>query len=214
MAEEPSAKCHHGNISNKSSNLADVHVPGEKREYTKTLKGVELHDKETLEIVCTSEPDKADQIISMLRMKGGGLPKRLKDFPQEEKLYTFVGFSIGGDKQKLGESGLEINPNNFIDMQRKWTDPKNDKYYDSLADVAGGVIHPFYERMKKKMKREDHKLWATSPLPDNLITYAGIDAYATYKSWKTIDNIVTGWDISKEQEADPYYHCNFTDEDS
>ncbi|XBI46828.1 hypothetical protein VPH35_110957 [Triticum aestivum] len=118
------------------------------------------------------------------------------------------------DKQKLGKSGLEINPNNFVDMERKWKDPKTDKYYDSLADVAGCIIHPFYECMKKKMKREDHKLWATSPLPDNLSTYAGIDAYATYKSWKTIDNIMTGWDISKEQEADPYYHCNFTDEDA
>ena len=113
-------------------------------------------------------------------------------------MYTFFGFSIAGDKRMLEDSGLEINPNNFIDMQRKWKDPKTRKYYDSLDDVAGGVIHPFYEGMKKKMKREDHKLWATSPLPDNLITYAGIDAYATYKSWKTIDNIVTGWDISKE----------------
>ncbi|XBI91111.1 hypothetical protein VPH35_028529 [Triticum aestivum] len=108
MAEEPSAKRHHGDTSNKSSNLADVHISGEKHEYTKTLKGVELHGKENLEIVCTSEPDKADQMISRLRMKGGGLylsfigvdvePKRLKDFLQEEKLYTFVGFSIGGDK--------------------------------------------------------------------------------------------------------------------
>ena len=141
-------------------------------------------------------------------------PKRLKDFLQEEKLYTFVGFSIGGDKQMLNKSGLEINPNNFIDMQRKWKDPKTNKYYDSLADVAGGVIHPFYKGMKKKMDKGEHKLWGTSPLPDNLITYAGIDAYATYKSWKTIDNIVTGWDISKEQEADPYYHCNFADEDA
>ncbi|XBI28525.1 hypothetical protein VPH35_052734 [Triticum aestivum] len=161
MAEQPSAKRHHGNTSNKSNNLADVHVPGEKHEYTKTLKGVELHGKGTLEIVCTSEPDKADQMMSRLRMKGGGFFSKLnfeldielmhKDvsstgpsasvFLQEEKLYTFVGFSIGGDKQKLGESGLEINPNNFIDMQRKWKDPKTDKYYDSLADVAGGVIH-------------------------------------------------------------------------
>ena len=57
----------------KSSNLIDVHVPGEKREYTRTLTGVELHGKETLEIVCTSEPDKADQMMSRLRMKGGGL---------------------------------------------------------------------------------------------------------------------------------------------
>ncbi|XP_073360141.1 uncharacterized protein [Aegilops tauschii subsp. strangulata] len=137
------------------------------------------------------------------------LPKRLKDFLQEEKLYTFLGFSIGGDNPMLNKSGLEINPNNFIDMQRKWKDPKTNKYYDSLADVAGGVIHPFYSAMKNKMDRGDHKLWGTSPLPDNLITYAGIDAYATYKSWKTIDNMMTSWDISKEQEADPYYHCNF-----
>ena len=129
-------------------------------------------------------------------------PKRLKQFLQEEKLYTFVGFSIGGDKRMLNKSGLEINPNNFIDMQRKWKDPHTSKYFDSLADVAGGVIHPFYE------------LWATSSLPDNLITYAGIDAYTTYKSWKTIDNIVIGWDSSKEQEADPYYHSNFADEDA
>ena len=120
----------------------------------------------------------------------------------------------------LSVSALEVTSRcwrslvNFIDMQRKWKDPKTNKYYDSLADVAGGVIHPFYEGMKKKMNRADHKLWGTSPLPDNLITYAGIDAYATYKSWKTIDNIVTGWDISKEQEADPYYHCNFADEDA
>ncbi|XP_073360089.1 uncharacterized protein [Aegilops tauschii subsp. strangulata] len=252
MAEEPSAKRHHGETSDKSNNLIDVHVPGDKREYTRTLTGVELHGKETLEIVCTSEPDKADEVMSKLRMKGGGLypsfigvdveftsedeppqmaavlqlcveelclvyhiaaatkwPKLLTQFLQEEKLYTFVGFSIGGDKRMLDKSGLEINPNNFIDMQHKWKDPNTNKYYDSLADVAGGVIHPFYKDMKKKMDKAEHKLWGTSPLPDNLITYAGIDAYATYKSWKTIDNIVTGSDISKEQEADPYYHCNF-----
>ncbi|KAF7108566.1 hypothetical protein CFC21_109014 [Triticum aestivum] len=160
MAEEPSAKRHHGETSDKSNNLIDVHVPGDKREYTRTLTGVELHGKETLEIVCTSEPDKADEVMSKLRMKGGGLPKLLTQFLQEEKLYTFVGFSIGGDKRML--------------------------------DKSGGVIHPFYKDMKKKMDKAEHKLWGTSPLPDNLIMYAGIDAYATYKSWKTIDNIVTG----------------------
>ncbi|VAI04717.1 unnamed protein product [Triticum turgidum subsp. durum] len=73
MAEEPSAKCHHGETSNKSSNLVDIHVPGKKHEYTKMLKRVELHGKETLEIVCTSIPDKADEVMSKLRMKGGGL---------------------------------------------------------------------------------------------------------------------------------------------
>ena len=73
MAEEPSAKRHHAETSDKRSNLVDINVPGEKREYTTTLKGVELHGKETLEIVCTSEPDKADEMMSRLRMKGGGL---------------------------------------------------------------------------------------------------------------------------------------------
>ena len=81
-----------------------------------------------------------------------------------------------------------------------------------MADVAASIIHPFYKGMKKKNDtKEDHKLWGTSPLPDKLIEYAGIDAYATCKSWKTIENIMKGWDISKEQEADPYDHCNFVE---
>ncbi|XBH90818.1 hypothetical protein VPH35_082368 [Triticum aestivum] len=220
MAEEPSAKCHHGETSDKNNNLDDVHIPGEKREYTKTLTGVELHGKEMLEIVCTSEPDKADEMMSWPRMKGGVLypsfigvdvePKHLKEFLQEQKLYTFVGFSIEGDKWMLKRSGLEINPNNFIDIQRKWRVPTTGKEYDSLADVAASVIHPFYRGVKKKIDREeDHKLWGISPLPEKLIEYAGVDAYTMYKSWKIIDNITIGWDISKEQEADPYYHCHF-----
>ena len=45
-----------------------------------------------------------------------------------------------------------------------------------------------------------------SPLPDYLIEYAAIDAYATYESWKKIDNIKTGLEISKEQVEDPYHH--------
>ena len=77
MAEEPSTKRHHGEMSDKSCDLDDVHVPGEKRAYTKTLKGVELHGKETLEIVCTSEPDKADEVISMLWRKLGGRFRRI-----------------------------------------------------------------------------------------------------------------------------------------
>ena len=67
MVEEPSTKRHQDEPSDKSSNLVDVHVPGEKREYTKTLTGVELHGKETLEFVCTNEPDKADEIIFRIR---------------------------------------------------------------------------------------------------------------------------------------------------
>ena len=73
MAEEPSTKHHHGELLDKSNNLVDVHVPSEKREYMRTLTGVELHGKETLEIVCTSELGKAAEVMSRLRMKGGGL---------------------------------------------------------------------------------------------------------------------------------------------
>ncbi|XP_073367871.1 uncharacterized protein [Aegilops tauschii subsp. strangulata] len=239
MAEEPSAKPHHGKMSDQSSNLGDVHVHGEKREYTRTLTGVELHGKETLEIASTSEPDKADEMITGLWKKVGGLyprfigvdveytredeppqmaavlqlcmeelclvyhlaaatkwSKRLNEMLKHEKLFTFASFGIEGDKDKLKMSGLEINPNK--------------KEYDSLADVAASVIHPFYKDMKKKIDRkEDHKLWGISPLPNYLIEYAAIDAYATYKSWKIIDNITTGSKISKEQEANPYYHCHY-----
>ncbi|KAM3273148.1 hypothetical protein ACQJBY_042877 [Aegilops geniculata] len=76
MAEEPSAKRHHGETYDQSSNVIDVHVPREKHEYTKTLTGVELHSKETMEIICTSEPDKADEMITRLWRKAGGLYPR------------------------------------------------------------------------------------------------------------------------------------------
>ena len=126
-------------------------------------------------------------------------------------MYTFAGFSIEEDKEKLKMCGLEINPNKYIDIQRNLRVPYTGKEYNSLADVAASVIHPFCKDMKKKKidMKEDHKLWGISQLPNYLIEYATIDAYATYKSWKIIEKITTGWEISKEQEDDPYYHCHF-----
>ncbi|XBI63755.1 hypothetical protein VPH35_044106 [Triticum aestivum] len=151
MVEEPSTKRHQDEPSDKSSNLVDVHVPSEKREYTKTLREVELHGKETLEIVCTSEPDKVDEMISRLWRKAGG--------------------------------------------------------------KMPSVIHPFYKGMKKNINtQEDYKLWGTSPLPDNLIGYAGVDAYATYKAWSMIDYITDGLGFAKEREAAKFYnhpYCPF-----
>ena len=118
-------------------------------------------------------------------------PKGLHPLLKEEKLYTFASFSIEGDKQKLEESGLEINPDKYIDIQWKWRVPfMGRKRFHSLADVAGSVIDPFYKNIKKKIDREeDHKLWGIRPPPDYLIEYAAIDAYATYESWKRIENI-------------------------
>ena len=78
-------------------------------------------------------------------------PKRIKEFLQEEKLYTFAGFSIEGDKRMLKKSGLEINPKNFIDIKFKWRVPTTRKEYNSLAYVSASVIHPFYRGMKKNI---------------------------------------------------------------
>ncbi|XBI72601.1 hypothetical protein VPH35_066522 [Triticum aestivum] len=133
-------------------------------------------------------------------------PKRLNELLQHKKLFTFAGFSIESEKEKLKLSGLEINPNKFIDIQRKWRVPYTRKEYDSLTDVGASVIHPFYKGMKKNINtQEDYKLWGTSPLPDNLIEYVGVDAYATYKAWSMIDYIIDGLEIAKYREAENYY---------
>ena len=134
-------------------------------------------------------------------------PKGLHPLLKEEKLYTFAGFSIEGDKQKLQASGLEINPNKYINILRKWRVPyMGRKRFHSLADVAGSVIDPFYKNMKKKIDREvDHKLWGISPLPDYLIEYATIDAYTTYESWKRIENIREGLECAKARVEEEDY---------
>ncbi|XP_073354842.1 uncharacterized protein [Aegilops tauschii subsp. strangulata] len=196
MAEEDSAKRHCGQTSHQSSNLDVVHVPGQKREYTVTLTGVELHSKETLEVVCTSEPDKADEMISRIRRSACGSYPHIMgvdvEFTKDDEPLQMAAVL------QIGVEGLCLSV------------PYDGKPYDSLADVAASVIHPFYRKMKKKIDREaDHKLWGDSPLPNYLIEYATIDAYATYKSWKIIDNIKRGLEISKEQEAGPYYHCHY-----
>ena len=117
--------------------------------------------------------------------------------------YTFVGFAIEGDKSKLKLSGLEINSDNYIDIQVEWRDPYNKKKFDSLADVAGRMIDIHYHDMKKKINRkEDHTLWGFCPLPEKLIKYAAIDAFATYESWRIIYDVIMGLDRAKrEKEA-------------
>ncbi|KAE8817302.1 hypothetical protein D1007_04990 [Hordeum vulgare] len=98
----------------------------------------------------------------------------------KEKMYTLDGFDITRDKRIQKNTGLEIDPNNFIDMERKWRHPCTNKPYDSLAYVARMAFHPIYKNMKNKINRkEDHKLWGIAPLPDYLIEYASVDAYVT-----------------------------------
>ncbi|KAI4999018.1 hypothetical protein ZWY2020_057478 [Hordeum vulgare] len=126
-------------------------------------------------------------------------PEGLRPLLKEERLYTFVSFSIGSDKRMLKESRLEINPDKYIDMQSKWIVPfMGGKRFHSMVDVACSMIHPFYKHMKYKIDgEEDHKLLGISSLPDYLIKYVAIDAYATYESWKRIENITIGLECSK-----------------
>ncbi|XBI78505.1 hypothetical protein VPH35_088186 [Triticum aestivum] len=216
----PSVKHHHGEASGKEPLVVDddVPVPGQKQDYTVLLK-VDIHLKEKLDVVCTSNPDEADKRIREIRRRLGGMlsrsiginvePKELRPLLQEKKLYTFVGFSIGGDKEKLKLSGLEINPNKFVDMQRKWRVPNNGKKWQSLDEFAASLIHPSYKEMNHKInKKSDHKLWGDSPLPNNLIEYAAKDAYVTYEAWKKIETIKEGlkqWQEVEDHWDDPYY---------
>ncbi|XBJ19641.1 hypothetical protein VPH35_010592 [Triticum aestivum] len=239
----PSAKHHRGEASSKEPLVVDddVPVPGQKQDYTVPLK-VDIHLKEKLDVICTSNLDEADKRI---REIGGGSaacfpgrsalmssipgntnlrkwlqfysyawrisswPKELRPLLREKKLYTFVGFSIGGDKEKLKLSGLEINPDKFVDMQRKWRVPNNGKKWQSLAEFAASLIHPSYKEMKQKInKKLDHKLWGYSPLLNNLIEYAAKDAYVTYEAWKKIKTIKEGlkqWQEAEDHWDDPYY---------
>ncbi|KAI4988517.1 hypothetical protein ZWY2020_030147 [Hordeum vulgare] len=212
MAAVPSQKRLREVPSKQAAELEDDVVHAEKHDYTKVPNEVEAHDKEPLNVVCTSNPEVAVEMIKKMRMKLGGMFDKIIDVDVEytredepnqraaimqlcveemvlvfhitaatkmpdwldgflkEKMYTFVGFDITRDKLMLKNSGLEINPEKFINMQKKWRHPYIDKPYDSLADVPSMVVNPFYKHMKQKINRnEDHKLWGIAPLPDHLI---------------------------------------------
>ncbi|EMS50879.1 Premnaspirodiene oxygenase [Triticum urartu] len=136
-------------------------------------------------------------------------PKELCPLLREKKLYIFVGLSIGRDKEKLKLSGLEINPDKYVDMQRKWRVPNNGKKWQSLAEFAASLIQPSYKEMKGKInKKLDHKRWGDSPLPNNLIEYAAKDAYVTYEASKKIETVKEGleqWEEAEDHWDDPYY---------
>ncbi|XBI39042.1 hypothetical protein VPH35_123911 [Triticum aestivum] len=136
MAEEPSAKRPHGDMSDQSTEVDHVQVPGQKHDYKVHHKEVDIHGKEKLDVVCTSNPEEADKMISRILKRVCGFypqyigvdvkytredeppqraavlqPKSLRPFLKEDMFYTFAGFSIEGDKEMMRSSGLEINPN-------------------------------------------------------------------------------------------------------
>ncbi|VAH30609.1 unnamed protein product [Triticum turgidum subsp. durum] len=189
--------------------MADAPLYKQRRRYTRELHDIDLHGNHKLHVVCTSKGEDVDKMLSMLRRKLGGMPVKLVgvDVPMElDKFlmngeYTFVGFAIEGDKSKLKLSGLGINSDNYIDIQVEWRDPYNKKKFDSSADVAGRMIDIQYHDMKKKINRkEDHTLWGFCLLPEKLIKYAAIDAFATYESWRVIYDVIMGLDRAKRDK--------------
>ncbi|VAI58011.1 unnamed protein product [Triticum turgidum subsp. durum] len=191
--------------------MADAPLYKQRRKYTRELHDVHLHGNHKLHVLCTSKGKDVDKMLSTFRRKLGGMPVKLvaKDRTMElDKFmmndeYTFVGFAIEGDKSKLKVSGLEINSNNYIDIQVEWRDPYNKTKFDSLADVAGRMIDIHYHDMKKKINRkEDHTLWGFCPLPNKLIKYAAIDAFTTYESWRIIYDVIMGLDKAKRDKEE------------
>ncbi|VAH92807.1 unnamed protein product [Triticum turgidum subsp. durum] len=188
--------------------MADAPLYKQRRRYTRELHDVDLHGNHKLHVVCTSKGEDVDKMLSTLRRKLGGMPVKLVALmPMElDKFlmngeYTFIGFAIEGDKSKLKLSGLEINSDNYIDIQVEWRDPYNKKKFDSLANVASRMIDIHYHDMKKKINRkEDHTLWGFNPLPEKLIEYAAIDAFATYESWRIIYDVIMGLDRAKRDK--------------
>ncbi|VAI81217.1 unnamed protein product [Triticum turgidum subsp. durum] len=138
--------------------MADAPLYQHHRRYTRELHDVDLHGNHKLHVVCTSKGEDVDKMLSTLRRKLGGMPVKLVGVDVEytpmelDKFlmngeYTFVRFAIEGDKSKLKLSGLEINSDNYIDIQVEWRDPYNKKKFHSLADVAGRMIDIHYHGM-------------------------------------------------------------------
>ncbi|XP_073359769.1 uncharacterized protein [Aegilops tauschii subsp. strangulata] len=197
MAEEPSAKRPCGETSDQSTEVDDVQV--------------DIHGKEKLDVVCTSNPDEADKMISRILKRVCGL------YPQ------YIGVDVEytrEDEPPQRAAVLQLCVEELclvyhITAATKWPKSlrpflKEDRFYTFAGfSIEGSVIHPFYKQMKDKIDRvEEHKLWGINPLPNYLIKYAAIDAYATYESWKRIENIREGLESAKEAEKnydDPYY---------
>ncbi|KAI4982301.1 hypothetical protein ZWY2020_022793 [Hordeum vulgare] len=96
-----------------------------------------------------------------------------------EPRYTFVGFCIDEDIDKLDRVGLEIG--HFVNIQKEFRVPENTKYMNSLGDASNIIIDDYYTDMKHKMTDKDHRRRAKMPLFEKYIEYVAKDTYATYE---------------------------------
>ncbi|KAI4999727.1 hypothetical protein ZWY2020_004316 [Hordeum vulgare] len=77
MAAVPSQKHLREKSSEQDVKVEDDVVHAKKHKYTKILNEVEAHGKESVYVVCTSNPDKADEMIHKMTMKIDGMVDRI-----------------------------------------------------------------------------------------------------------------------------------------
>ncbi|KAE8814092.1 hypothetical protein D1007_08735 [Hordeum vulgare] len=81
--------------------------------------------------------------------------------------YTFAGFFIDQDIEKLQRVGMEINQ--FINIHKEWRMLERTNYFDSLGDASSILIDDYYINMKSKLTYEDHRRWERMPLSEKHI---------------------------------------------
>ena len=113
-----------------------------------------------------------------------------------EGKYSFIGFSIGRDKEMLKPRGIQVA--NYFDIQTDWVVPRSTKNLDSLLDVAGRLVDPSFFTLKEKFNKGHHDHWA-EPLCEEQIVYACKDAYACYAIWNRVDFILQGLDAAHKR---------------
>ncbi|XBI27596.1 hypothetical protein VPH35_052058 [Triticum aestivum] len=189
--------------------MADAPLYKQRRRYTRELHDVDLHGNHKLHVVCTSKDEDVDKMLSTLRRKLGRMPVKLVGIDVEYMHYVMpqraAVLQLCVEKECLvyhiSTAKNRSTLDNYIDIQVEWRDPYNKKKFDSLADVAGRMIDIHYHDMKKKINRkEDHTLWGFCPLPEKLIKYAAIDAFATYESWRIIYDVIMGLGRAKRDK--------------
>ncbi|KAE8817244.1 hypothetical protein D1007_05135 [Hordeum vulgare] len=138
----------HGNTKLQVTHTNDLH------KVENTIKHYEQHLKKTKPVLLFQLSTTEDKCM-------------LFDNFGYDTRYTFVGFCIDGDIEKLDRVGLKIG--HFMDILKEFRVPESTKCMDSLGDVSNILIDYYYTYMKHKMMDEDHGRWAKMPLSERHI---------------------------------------------
>ncbi|XP_073363388.1 uncharacterized protein [Aegilops tauschii subsp. strangulata] len=198
--------------------MADAPLYKQRRRYTRELHDYDLHGNHKLHAVCTSKGEDVDEMMSTLRRKLGGMPVKLVGVDVEythyvkpqraavlqlciEKECLVYHISAAKDRseynyQSFSSGSIPMELDKFL---------MNGEYTFVGFAIAG-------DKSKLKLSvleiysdnyidiQEDHTLSGFCPLPEKLIKYAAIDAFATYESWRIIYDVIMGLDRAKRDK--------------